>query len=222
LPGYDTRIHTLRLGDRDYRIRSLSDLQQYDDPDGHAERAGISSAQWSLFGQVWPAGQALARVMATHEVAGKRILELGCGLGLASLVLSHRGADVVASDVHPLAETFLAYNAGLNDLPAVTYRTLSWQAPGPGLDRFDMIIASDVLYERDQAGVIAGLVDALARPACEVVLVDPGRGHCGAFARHLKAQGFAVDERRLALRDDETPPYRGRLLLCRRAAHGTA
>jgi len=218
LPGYDTRIHTLRLGDRDYRIRALSDRQQYADPDEHALRAGISPAQWSLFGQLWPAGRALAQAMAAHDVTGKRILELGCGLGLASLVLRQRGADVVASDVHPLAETFLAYNAGLNDLPAVPYRTLSWDTPNESLGRFDLIIASDVLYERGQAAVLGGLVARHARPQSEVVLVDPGRGHSAAFTRLLQAQGYAVEERRLPLEEGEAPPHRGRLLHFRRAA----
>src|SRR3546814_11473376 len=87
--------------------------------------------------------------MATHDVAGKRILELGCGLGLASLVLRRRGADVVASDYHPLAETFLAYNAAPNELPAVPYRTLRWAQPNDSLGRFDQTIGSDIPSESD-------------------------------------------------------------------------
>src|SRR3546814_18440603 len=105
MPGYDTHTRTLRLGGLDYRIRSLADLQQFADPDNHAQLLGISSAQWSLFGHVWPAGRLLAEAMATHDVAGKRILALGCGLGLPSLVLRRRGADVVAREYNPLAAT---------------------------------------------------------------------------------------------------------------------
>src|SRR3546814_10864582 len=43
LPGYDTHTRTLRLGGLDYRIRSLADLQQFADPDNHAQLLGISS-----------------------------------------------------------------------------------------------------------------------------------------------------------------------------------
>lgn len=100
MPGYETQIHELTFGRHTYVIRALADKQQYADPDQTAASAGISSAQWSLFGQVWPAGQLLAEAMATREIAGRRILELGCGLGLASLVLRMRGADIVASDHH--------------------------------------------------------------------------------------------------------------------------
>lgn len=55
MPGYTTRNLTVRLGGHGL-IRALSDEQQFADPNGAAERAGISSSLWSLFGQVWPAG----------------------------------------------------------------------------------------------------------------------------------------------------------------------
>ena len=218
MPGYDTHIHTLRFGGRDFRIRALHDLQQYADPDHHAQRLGISSAQWSLFGHVWPAGRLLAEAMSQYDVAGKRILELGCGLGLASLVLRQRGADIVASDFHPLAETFLAYNAALNELPAVPYRTLRWDTPNESLGRFDLIIASDVLYERGHAELLNDLVARHAQPASEVLLTDPGRGNSAAFTRALLAQGYSVAERRGPMDEHDAPPYRGRLLSYTRLA----
>ena len=124
MPGYRVREIEHAIGSHAYRLRVLVDTQQFADPDGHSARIGISSAQWSLFGQVWPAGRLLAQAMHRFDIDGKRIMELGCGIGLASLVLKRRGADVVATDVHPLAEVFLAYNAALNDLSALHYRQL--------------------------------------------------------------------------------------------------
>ncbi len=212
MPGYDTHIRTLRLGDHDYRIRSLTDLQQFADPDHNARRIGISSAQWSLFGHVWPSGRLLAEAMATYDIAGKRILELGCGLGLASLVLRHRGADIVASDYHPLAETFLAYNSALNELPAVPYRTLYWGSPNKNLGRFDLIIGSDVLYERDHAERLSALLPLHASPVSEILITDPGRGNSNPFTRALLAQGYTVTEQRCRMNASDVPPFRGRLL----------
>ena len=116
---YRTRIIDVSLSGDDYRIRALADRQQYADPDGLAERAGISSAQWCLFGQLWPAGRILAAAMVEFDIAGKRILEIGCGLGLSSLVLQRRRADITASDHHPLVELFLRGNAVRNGLPTV-------------------------------------------------------------------------------------------------------
>lgn len=221
MPGYATIIRTLSLGGQDFRIRSLSDRQQFADPHGHAERIGISSAQWSLFGQIWPAGRLLAEAMGRQAIARKRILELGCGLGLASLLLQRRGADITASDAHPLAEVFLAYNAALNDLPAVAYRSLRWDEPDDSLGRFDLIIGSDILYERAHADLLASVVERHAQAGAEVLITDPGRGNSARFTRLLEAQGYAVCERRAPMDAKDLPPFRGRLLSYRRRADFT-
>lgn len=216
MSGYSTRLLTVRVDGHDYRIRALSDLQQFSDPQGLAELAGISSALWSLFGQVWPAGRVLAQAMSQFDVAGKRVLELGCGLGLASLVLHRRQADITASDHHPLAEEFLAHNVGLNGLPKLRYLDLDWNLPQPSLGEFDLVIASDVLYERGHAEQLATLLASHMRPSAEVLITDPGRGNSGAFTTAMKKQGYSVEEIRSAFSDDEVAPFRGRLLTFRR------
>lgn len=218
MPGYTTRNLVLNVGGQPYRLRVLSDIRQFADPDHHSARLGISSAQWSLFGQVWPAGRLLAQAMSEFDIAGKRILELGCGIGLASLVLQRRGADIVASDVHPLTETFLAYNAALNELPALHYRQMRWDVPLPTLGRFDLIIASDVLYEQHHAELLCGVIERHTLERAEVLITDAGRGNSGRFTRVLGGLGFDVQEARCAMKDGEPPPRRGRLLHYRRAA----
>ncbi|MFC4728577.1 class I SAM-dependent methyltransferase [Coralloluteibacterium thermophilus] len=212
MPGYLTRELRLQLGDRHYSIRALEDRQQFSDADGAAERIGISSANWSLFGQVWPAGVALAEAMTTFEVAGKRVLELGCGLGLSSLVLQQREAQVVASDHHPLAETFLMHNASANGLPHVTFRHLSWARTDAALGRFDLIIGADILYERDHVDLLAAVLHRHGEAHCEVLIADPGRGNANHFSRALQHQGYTASESRRAF-DPELPERRrGRML----------
>ena len=218
MPGYNVREIASAIGGHDYRLRVLNDTQQFADPDGHSTRIGISSAQWSLFGQLWPAGRLLAQAMHRFDIAGKRILELGCGIGLASLVLQRRGAEIVATDVHPLAEVFLAYNAALNALPALNYRQFRWSEALPALGSFDVIIASDVLYERDHAELVAGVVERHALPDAEVMVTDPGRGNSARFGRLLEAQGFRMEAERCPMDDADPPPHRGRMLHFRRGA----
>ena len=216
MPGYTTRNIVVPVGGHAYTLRVLSDRQQFADPDGHGDRLGISSAQWSLFGQLWPSGRLLAQAMDRAEIAGKRVLEIGCGIGLPSLVLQRRGAQVVATDMHPLAESFLAYNAALNGLPALHYRQLRWDQPLlPALGAFDLLIASDVLYERGHAQLLTRLVMRHARADCQLVITDPGRGHSGELTRLLAAQRFQVSEEHCAM-DDGDRVLRGRLLRDRR------
>lgn len=209
---YATRNERLSIGGYTYSLRVLSDKQQFSDAHGHRARLGLSATQWSLFGQLWPAERLLAQAMHRFAVDGKRILELGCGIGLASLVLRRRGADVVASDVHPLAESFLAYNTALNALPAVDYYRLPWDAPKPSIGRFDVIIASDVLFESAQTLLLAEIVKRHAYPSAEVVITDPGRSHSEPFSQLMAEQGFVLTEERCPMDDHDVPPYRGNLL----------
>lgn len=219
MPGYATRKLNVRVGSRQWKIRALSDTQQYADPNGEAKRAQICSASWSLFGQLWPASWALAGAVKRIDIKNRRIIELGCGLGLPSLVLHSRGANVTASDRHPLSEPFLDYNAALNNLSSLPYLDLAWQLSDSDTDvgLFDLIIGSDILYERDHAEMLAALVNRLAAAKAKVLITCPGRGYRNRFSRLLQASGFELTETTMPFTEDEAPPYRGRLLCYRRA-----
>jgi predicted nicotinamide N-methyase len=226
MPGYQIKHeHVMVDGVALLHIRSLLDRQQYSDPEGAAEAIGISSAAWPLFGLLWPSGMHLAAAMVKRPVrAGERILEIGCGLALASLVSHRRGADITASDCHPLAGAFLQENLSLNHLPALPYSQGSWadtedtSLQGP----FDLIIGSDVLYERDEIGVLAGFIERHASDACEVIIIDPNRGNRAPFHKHMRALGYTLEETPIADTTLPGPAYRGRLLHYRRIERNAA
>lgn len=216
MPGYQVKFETHVLGDSPFVIRSLLDRQQYADPDGAAHAAGISSASWPLFGMVWPSARMLANAMQTQDLAGKRILEIGCGLALASLVIHRRLGDITASDCHPLTGAFLAENLRLNALPALKYQTGHWGRENPELGRFDLIIASDVLYERDQPDTLSRFIDRHSAETVEVIVLDPDRGNRNGFCRRMQALGYALDLQRANTEQSTGEPYKGHFLNFRR------
>lgn len=184
------RYETLEFGAMDIHVRTLRDAQQFEgDVDG-AEAHGVSAAQWSLFGVIWPSGRILARLMMAREIEGLKILEVGCGIGLASLVLNEREADITATDYNPSAERFLAENVQLNSGREIPFVRAGWAEETPGLGEFDLIIGSDVLYERGLVADLARFLDRHGKAACTVVIVDPGRGNSGPFNRHMAEHGF--------------------------------
>lgn len=229
MPGYLTKQELIAVaGEADLIIRSLLDRQQFADPLGAAEQLGISSSNWPLFGLLWPSSAHLAARLALRPVrAGERILEIGCGLALASLVGHRRGADVTASDCHPLTETFLLENLRLNGLQPMKYRLGQWGVAAGLLATdvqgcFDLIIGSDLLYERDADDTLVAFIARHAAPLAEVWIVDPDRGNRPAFNRAMAGQGFDHHEQRLStslpVGAGTLPGYKGRLLLYRRGA----
>lgn len=233
MPGYLLKDESVCVaGAAALDIRSLLDRQQYADPLGEAAALGISSGNWPLFGLVWPSSLQLAAVMVSRPVrARERILEIGCGLALASLISHRRGADVTASDCHPLAGAFLLENLRRNELLPLSYCHGDWGAaaelPGDAASPhgprvrglFELIIGSDVLYERDDAGILAGFIGRHAAPVGEVLIVDPDRGNRAAFTRRMAASGYELVETRLSrLADASLAAYKGRLLHYSRGA----
>lgn len=212
--GYNVKFQRVGVGGggADLQIRSLLDKQQFYDPLGIALEAGISSATWPLFGLVWPSAQKLADLMQTWELRGKRVLEVGCGLGLASLVIHRREGNITASDYHPLTEIFLKANLLLNKLPPLPYETGNWGRVNKGLGMFDLLIASDVLYERSHPAQLSGFIQAHAAEGAEVLIVDPNRGNRGAFHKDMANMGFAVTELIMNEPLEDHSAYRGRLL----------
>ena len=114
---------------------------------GEAELIGISSANWPIAGLVWPSEEVLAQLMAAYNVEDKRILEIGCGIGLASLVLNERQADITATDIHPSSGDNLQHNSQLNNGRHIPFLRTAWEdTRHEGFGQFDLIIGSDVLF----------------------------------------------------------------------------
>jgi predicted nicotinamide N-methyase len=175
-----------------------------------AEQAGISSAAWPLFGLLWPSGHVLAHAMLAYEMEGKRILELGCGLGLASLVLHRRGGNITASDNHPLAAAFLQENLRLNQLPAMKYEVGNWAQRNPALGLFDLIIGSDVLYDREQPEAVSQFVHAHSASDVQVLIVDPNRSNQAGFSRKMGLLGYSHTATRITALPDGSA-YKGQI-----------
>lgn len=215
--GYQVKQETFSLGTSDFHIRSLLNNQQFFDPEGLALAAGVSESAWPLFGLVWPSARILAELMQTQDIAGKRILEMGCGLALASLVLHRRQGDITASDCHPLAASFLCENLRQNQLPALKYQTGNWERHNPELGLFDLIIASDVLYERNQPETLSQFIQRHATPQAMVIIVDPDRNNRRVFCQKMSALGFVLSIQTAARTQRTGEPYKGHILTFQRS-----
>jgi predicted nicotinamide N-methyase len=151
-------------------------------PDAEAlidERAFERDEFLPYWAELWPSGLALARTVEQLELAGKRVLELGAGLGLPSLAAAANGADVLATDWSADAIELLGRNAGRNAIE-LRAEVVRWDEPEPVLREgpWDLVLAADVLYERRNAEPLLALLPRLGR---DVLVADPSRPHASEF-----------------------------------------
>lgn len=130
-------------------------------------------------------------------MAGKDLLELGCGLGLAGIAAAQAGARVMMTDYEEDALAFARFNAAVNLDPAgltrVEFRCVDWR-DAEMQERFDIIAGADIVYERVNFDPLLTLVRRLLRPGGVLLLTDPGRDIGGAFIRLAGERGFSVAE----------------------------
>jgi predicted nicotinamide N-methyase len=171
---HDVVEEVIAIDGRDLRLLRPRDAEAL--LDEHAFEQEEYLPYWA---ELWPSALALARAIGGRALHGARTLELGCGLGLPSIAAALAGGRVLATDWSGEAIAMTAANAERN---GATLETLvcSWTAPAPLLERapYDLILASDVLYEARNADT---LLDLLPRLGHDVWLADPGRQPAARF-----------------------------------------
>lgn len=141
---------------------------------------------------LWPSATALAEHVARLPGGGARLLELGCGLGLVAAAAARAGFDVQATDYYDDALDFASLNAWRIARRAIRTRHLDWRALPADLGTFDVVVASDVLYERPYAALVADVLARTLAPDGRCWLADPGRVALGAFLTECGARGLAA------------------------------
>jgi len=206
------QYQTIEFDKSDIHLRTLRDKQEYSDEDNIAEKLGISSANWSLFGVVWDSSKVLANFMFEYEVKEKKILEIGCGIALSSHMLNQRHADITATDYHPEVERFLLNNTKLNKGKTIPFIRTGWGDADSGLGKFDLIIGSDLLYETAHIDLLSDFIHQHTQPKCEVIIVDPGRGQHARFSKKMIRLGYSHSQSKPENVDYLAQPFKGQIL----------
>ncbi|MDQ3566773.1 MAG: methyltransferase domain-containing protein [Actinomycetota bacterium] len=176
----------VRIGDEIYRVvypaaaDALIDEEDFDNEE--------SLPYWA---ELWPSAVALARHIHEEDLTGKRTIELGCGVGLPTIVALRRGARALATDHYEAALDFVRHNAGINGSPEPRTALLDWHAPEDMTETFDLVLATDVLYEQRNAEALAKLIPRLLASGGEALVADPGRRWEPLFREVIHEAGLA-------------------------------
>lgn len=149
---------------------------------------------------LWPSALVLAQAVAAYiELnADQRILELGAGCGLASLTAAYLGASVLASDFRQLPLELLRSAARRQGLQVRTIQ-LDINDLSVPLPPAEIVVASDVFYEKTTAEAMAHRVAEAFRRGSICLIADVGRPNREAFLTQLKqllpevAMNFSIE-----------------------------
>jgi predicted nicotinamide N-methyase len=186
---------TVSLGAMTVPIETVQAFDALLDHYAAAHPADVDSIPY--FAQLWPAAVALAKFLVAPPAAsatrrsldGVRAVELGCGLGLPSIVAARLGAKVLAVDFHPANEPLFRRNAQLNGVVSAEYLAADWGTL-PDLEPFDLVLGSDLLYERRSLDSLLSAVDRICARAGLVLFSDPGRDAVQPFIHSMESRGF--------------------------------
>jgi len=186
---YDLAESPFSFGDRSFLFTSVSD--SYALLDRITPEEFLRDEQMPYWAEIWPSSLALASFLCEEaQMQGVRVVELGAGVGVVSIVAAALGAAVLATDYSPEALRFIHCNALANAV-GVRVQRLDWRnVMQPG--KFEMLLAADVLYERVNLLPIITAIDQLLEPGGSAYIADPRRRMAEQFLELAAENGFSV------------------------------
>ncbi|MEO8562579.1 MAG: methyltransferase domain-containing protein [bacterium] len=139
---------------------------------------------------LWPSARILAEELSVMRLAGQRVLELGCGLGVVAIGAVLGGAHVTATDYYEEATLFASVNVTTATGKPIATRMVNWVDMPTDLGKFDVVLASDVLYEHRYASLVANAIATTLVRGGEAIVADPGRIALQEFLDECTARGL--------------------------------
>lgn len=185
-------VQTLPVGGLSVRLSAAPDIDAL--LDFYAATQPSNDHAIPYYAVLWDSAQALVRHLVAQpaDLKGMDVVELGCGLGLPSIVAAMLGARVLATDFHPDCEAFLRRNAAQNGAE-LDFAPLDWAAVPSGMPAFDLVLASDVLYHAASLPHLVAAASRLCHNDGRILLADPGRDRLQTAIDAFAAAGFASE-----------------------------
>jgi len=182
---FRTAARVVQIGGRDVTLLSPANADDLISEDDY-----VMDERLPYWADLWPSAQILAEEVRTMRLAGQRVLELGCGMGLVAIAATMAGATVTATDYYEDALLFTRLNAAEATGQTVATRMIDWSKMPDDLGRFDVVLASDVLYEPRYAAMVAQSIAATLARGGEAIVADPGRIALPNFREEAAALGL--------------------------------
>ena len=195
-----TRRFRTSIEDATIDTRTFSILKPANPDDLIREEDFVLDERLPYWADVWPSSIILAEKLLELKGSGRTAFELGCGVGLSTLAATSAGFDVLSTDYYEDALDVTRANVFRNLGILARTRLVDWRHFPEDLGTFDLVFASDVLYEKEYAELLPILLRRLLVPGGVALVADPGRVAAPVFVEACGAHG-------LDIRKKETRPF---------------
>jgi predicted nicotinamide N-methyase len=155
----------------------------------------VKDERLPYWADLWPSALCLARSFHQLRRPATRMLELGCGLGLVTIAALRAGHHVLATDYYEDSLRFTRRNSLRATGCEPDTRIADWRAWPANLGRFDLVVASDILYEKSYALAVASVIAGSLSDNGVAFIADPGRLALPDFRAECAKQNLEVTER---------------------------
>lgn len=189
---FTTEIAAVEAGSHAFSI-----LRPRNSDDLIREEDFVKDERLPYWADIWPSSTILAAHLVSlaesrrPRMAGKG-LELGCGVGLVTMAAMIAGYDMLATDYYTDALAFTRANAWRNLGREPKTQMIDWRAFPRRVRGFDLILASDVLYEKEYAELLPKIFKRALVPGGMAILADPGRIGVPEFMDECKYTGLEI------------------------------
>jgi predicted nicotinamide N-methyase len=185
---FRTVTRAMRIAERDVTLLSPANADDLISEDDY-----VLDERLPYWADLWPSAQILGNEVAIMRLAGQRVLELGCGLGVVAIGAAMAGADVTATDYYEDSLLFAKLNVADATGKDIATRMVNWVEMPDDLGRFDVVLASDVLYEHRYASLVADAIAKTLVRGGEAIVADPGRIALDEFLEECSDRGLASE-----------------------------
>ncbi len=189
LNDYPVTDTTIQLSTREIQLTIVDKPDRFLDKLSRENREGRLFLPYWIY--LWESAIGLARHISElgGTLSDTHVLEIGCGFGLAGITACQAVAKVVFTDFEHDALLFAKHNAEQNQVHSAIFVQMDWNAPC-FQDKFDVILASDVIYEEQNWQPILSLLQNLLSPDGVAFFSEPNRKNADGFFKCIRDNGF--------------------------------
>ncbi len=193
---YDVETNEVTINRRKFQFYLPKSIEPFINPDNPLEG-------FPLWAKIWKSSLILADFMAREPVVpDKHTLEIGSGIGLVGIAAAAFGHRMTISDCNPNAIEFARANAYINGCPDLKIDCMDWNIPETIHGNFDRIIASEIIYKKEDLAPVQSILKKLLKADGEIIMASEFRKAVIEFI-DIMNQTHHLEIRRMKLRSGD-------------------